>query len=287
MLVVVPDITRPFFSQVLKGIQHTAIENGYRVILGDTENNIEREEEFVDLLFQRQADGMIPLTARMDKGRIEQISRQFPTVLACKYFDGLDISTVSIDNISAARKITEHLINMGHTKIAHITGPMNLVLSRDRLKGYRQVMDTHDLPIDPAYIQEGDLSLEFSYDQMIKLLSLESPPTAVFVYNDEMAIGAIKAIKDSGLKVPEDVAVVGIDNLEISSIVEPHITTIDQPKYEIGKKAMELLIQLINGVKLENKTFVLKDELIVRESCGYKPTMRKFTKLIGSIMEKQ
>jgi LacI family repressor for deo operon, udp, cdd, tsx, nupC, and nupG len=285
ILVVVPDIARPFFSQVLKGIQHTAIESGYRVILGDTENNIEREGEFVDLLFQRQADGMILLTARMDKERIEQISRQFPTVLACEYFDGLDISTVSIDNISAARKITEHLINIGHTKIAHITGPMNVVLSRDRLKGYRQAMEIHDLSIDATFIQEGDLSLECSYNQMIKLLSLKSPPTAVFVYNDEMAIGAIKAIKDSGLKVPEDVAVVGIDNLEISSIVEPHITTIDQPKYEIGKKAMELLVQLINGIKLENKKFVFRDKLIIRESCGSKPTMRKFPQQVGPIIE--
>lgn len=206
------------------------------MILGDTENDIEREGEFVDLLFQKQADGMILLTARMDKDRIEQVSRQFPTVLACEYIDGLDISTVSIDNISGARKITEHLISLGHTKIAHITGPMNVILSRDRLKGYRQAMISHDLPVDSAFIQEGDFSLESGYHQMIRLLSLEQRPTSVFVFNDEMAIGAIKAAKDSGLKVPEDIAVVGFDNSKMSDIIEPHITTIEQPKYEIGKK---------------------------------------------------
>lgn len=281
ILVVVPDITHPFFSEVLKGIQHTAIKSGYRVILGDTENDIEREGEFVDLLFQKQADGMILLTARMDKDRIEQVSRQFPTVLACEYIDGLDISTVSIDNISGARKITEHLISLGHTKIAHITGPMNVILSRDRLRGYRQAMISHDLPVDSAFIQEGDFSLESGYHQMIRLLSLEQRPTSVFVFNDEMAIGAIKAAKDSGLKVPEDIAVVGFDNSKMSDIIEPHITTIEQPKYEIGKKAMELLLGLMSGKTLEQKKFVLKDELIVRESCGSKTTAKNFIQLEG------
>jgi len=225
---------------------------------------------------------MILLTARMDKDRIEQVSRQFPTVLACEYIDGLDISTVSIDNISGARKITEHLISLGHTKIAHITGPMNVILSRDRLKGYRQAMIGHDLPVDSAFIQEGDFSLESGYHQMIRLLSLEQRPTSVFVFNDEMAIGAIKAAKDSGLKVPEDIAVVGFDNSKMSDIIEPHITTIEQPKYEIGKKAMELLLGLMSGKALEQKKFVLKDELIVRESCGSKATVKNFIQLEGS-----
>ncbi|MFS3930419.1 LacI family DNA-binding transcriptional regulator [Priestia flexa] len=277
ILVVVPDITRPFFSEVLKGIQHKAVENGYRVILGDAENDIQREGEYVDLLFQKQADGMILLTARMDKNRIEEISKQFPLVLACEYIDGLDISTVSIDNVSSARKITEHLIRLGHSKIAHITGPMNVILSRDRLKGFQQAMNSHSLPVEPTYIQEGDFSLESGYHQMIKLLSLENPPTSVFVFNDEMALGSIKAVKDSGMKVPDDIAVVGFDNLNMSSIIEPNITTIDQPKYEIGNKAMELLLQLINGKEIKKKKIVLKDEILIRESCGSPASKRSIT----------
>ncbi|RAS79054.1 LacI family DNA-binding transcriptional regulator [Priestia endophytica] len=269
ILVVVPDITQPFFSQVLKGIQHTAAEHGYRVLLGDTENDVEQERELVDLMFQRQADGMILLTARMEEEKIEELSKQFPIVLACEYIDGLDVSTVSIDNIGGARKVTEHLIQLGHTKIAHIAGAMNVILSRDRLKGYKQAMISHDLEIHSSYIQEGESNLESGYHQMIRLLSLADPPTAVFVFNDEMAIGAIKAAKDSGLSVPQDIAIVGFDNLQMSSIIEPHITTIDQPKYEIGKKAMELLVHQMKGEPLKRKKFVLTDELIVRESCGF------------------
>ncbi|WP_394186037.1 LacI family DNA-binding transcriptional regulator [Metabacillus halosaccharovorans] len=266
ILVVVPDITSAFFSKVLRGIEHVAVQNGYQVILGDTENDTEREQEYINLLLQKQADGMVLLTARQDKTQLEEIAEHFPMVLACEYMDGLNVPTVSIDNISSARKATEHLIQQGHTKIAHITGPINVILSRDRLRGFQQAMMSHDLEIDSAYIQEGDFTFESGYHQMLKLLALETPPSAVFVFNDEMAMGAIKAVKDSHLSIPEDVAVVGFDNIKMSSVIEPNLTTINQPKYEIGKKAMELLLKLINGESLQKKKFVMKDELIVRES---------------------
>ncbi|MFD2215568.1 LacI family DNA-binding transcriptional regulator [Metabacillus endolithicus] len=266
ILVVVPDITSAFFSRVLRGIEHVAVKNGYQVILGDTENDTDRELEYINLLLQKQADGMVLLTARQDKEKLEEIAEHFPMVLACEYMDGSNVPTVSIDNISSARKVTEHLIQQGHTKIAHITGPINVVLGRDRLRGFQQAMMSHDLEIDSAYIQEGDFTFESGYNQMLKLLALEAPPTAVFAFNDEMGMGAIKAVKDSNLLVPNDVAIVGFDNIKMASVIEPNLTTIDQPKYEIGKKAMELLLNLINGEALQKKRFVMKDELIVRES---------------------
>ncbi|KHF40896.1 LacI family DNA-binding transcriptional regulator [Halalkalibacter okhensis] len=266
ILVVVPDITSAFFSKVLRGIEHIALENGYQVILGDTENDIERENSYINLLLQKQVDGMVLLTARLDKNKLEELASEFPLVLACEYVDGLNVPTVSIDNVSSARKATEHLIQLGHSKIAHITGPINIILSRDRLKGYRQAMISNDLEVDPAYIQEGDLSFESSYNETLKLLSLSTPPTAIFVFNDEMAMGTIKAAKDSGLSVPNDLAVVGFDNIKMSTVFEPNITTIDQPKFAIGKKAMELLLHLIKGEPMKKKKFVMKDELIIRES---------------------
>ncbi|MGM0877305.1 MAG: LacI family DNA-binding transcriptional regulator [Bacillota bacterium] len=279
ILVVVPDITSAFFSKVLRGIEHVAVSNGYQVILGDTENDIEREREYINLLLQKQADGMVLLTARLDKTKLEEISNHFPMVLACEYMDGLNIPTVSIDNISSARKATEHLILQGHTKIAHITGPINVILSRDRLRGYQQAMMSHDIDIDPAYIQEGDFTFESGYNQMLKLLALETPPTAVFAFNDEMAIGAIKAAKDSSLNVPKDLAVVGFDNIKMSTVIEPNLTTIDQPKYAIGKKAMELLLKLINGESINKKKFVMTDELIIRESSGSNPVSKNSQKI--------
>jgi LacI family repressor for deo operon, udp, cdd, tsx, nupC, and nupG len=270
IIVVIPDISEPFFAQVLRGIEHTAVKHGYKVLLGDTENNVQREKQFIDLLFQKQADGMILLTARLERENLLQISNQFPIVLVCEYSEGLDIPTVFIDNISSARKITEHLIKIGHKRIAHITGPMDVIISQDRLRGYQQAMMSHDLQIEPAYIQEGSQGLQSGYNQMIRLLSLEHPPTAVFVFNDEMAIGAIKAIKDNRMIVPDDIAITAFDNLEISSLLEPSLTTIDQPKYEMGKKAMILLLKLLNGENLNQKKYVMQDKLIIRESCGIK-----------------
>ncbi|HZH63056.1 MAG TPA: LacI family DNA-binding transcriptional regulator, partial [Metabacillus sp.] len=262
ILVVVPDITSAFFSKVLRGIEHVAIEHGYQVILGDTEDTVEREKEYVNLLLQKQADGMVLLTARLNKKSLEEISKNYPIVLACEYIDGLNIPTVSIDNISSARKATEHLINLGHTKIAHITGSINVVLSRDRLRGFQQAMLSHNLEVESVYIQEGDSSFESGYQQMLKLLALEEPPTAVFAFNDDMAMGAIKAAKERGITIPGDLAIIGFDNVKMSSIIEPNLTTVDQPKYEIGKKAMELLIRLING-ELPKKQIVLKDKLMI------------------------
>jgi len=270
IIVVVPDITNTFFSKVLKGIEITARRNGYRVLLGDTGNDITIEHEYLKALYEKHADGLVLLTARMDRNTIESLMEKYPVVLACEYLEDSNVPTVSIDNISAARKATEHLIKLGHKRLAHITGPMNVILSRDRLKGYKQAMKTYGLEIDPLLITEGDFYYKTGYDLMLKLMSIDNPPTAVFAANDEMAIGAIKAIQSQGLKVPEDIAIVGFDNIEMSVIFSPSLTTIGQPMHKIGEKAMNLLLDLIRGKKLRKNQFVLDDKLIIRESCGYK-----------------
>jgi LacI family transcriptional regulator, repressor for deo operon, udp, cdd, tsx, nupC, and nupG len=218
-------------------------------------------------------DGMIFLTARTRKELMEEMSRQFPIVLACEYLEGTDIPTVSIDNISSARKATEHLIGLGHRRIAHLTGPMDVILSRDRLRGYYQALAQHDIDVDAALVQEGDFSFESGYNVTLKLLALEKPPTAIFAANDAMAIGAIKAVRHRGGRVPDDVAVVGFDDIQMASIFEPGVTTIAQPMFDIGKQAMKLLLQLIDGEEVERRQFVLPDRLVIRESCGGKRRM--------------
>lgn len=267
VLVVVPDITNTFFSKILRGIERVAIENDYEVLLGDTGNDVERERGYLDILRQKKADGMILLTARLESHLLEEIAGEFPVVLACEYLEGSTIPTVSIDNISSARKATEYLINLGHRRIGFISGPLNVILSRDRLKGFRQAMAQHNIPIESFLVQEGDFSFESGYNMMMKFLALDQPPTAVFAANDEMAIGAIKAIKSKGLHVPDDISVVGFDDIKFASIYEPALTTISQPMFEIGKKAMELLIKLINKDQLEKNQYILEDQLVIRETC--------------------
>lgn len=267
ILVIVPDISNTFFSKVLRGIESVAVTNGYQVLLGDANNNIERENGYLNVLQQKRADGMILLTARMKSQIIEEISSKYPVVLACEYFEGLNVPTVSIDNISGARKATEHLIELGHSRIGFISGPLNGVLGNDRLKGYYQSMAQHNINVEPILVQEGNFSFESGFNVMLKLLALEHPPTAVFAANDEMAFGAIKAIKSRGLSVPNDISVIGFDNIQFSSIFEPALTTISQPAFEIGTKAMELLLKIMYKEEITRSQFILDDKLIKRNSC--------------------
>ncbi|SFD35139.1 transcriptional regulator, LacI family [Bacillus sp. OV194] len=270
ILVVVPNIMNTVFSHILGGIEHAAGENGYRVLLANTNKQVEREYEYLDHLKQRQVDGMILLSARMDKDILAEVINQYPVVLTADYLEGIAIPTVTIDNVSSARTATEHLIKLGYKRIATITGPLHLLVSQDRLKGYRQALLQNELDVDNILIQEGDFSHESGYNQMNKLIALEHPPTAVFAANDEMATGVIKAAKDNRLSVPEDLAVVGFDNIKLSAIYDPGITTVAQPMFEMGEKAMELLLQQINGVEMTKRQYVLENQLIIRESCGAK-----------------
>lgn len=270
IIVIVPDITNTFFSQVLKGIEILARQNGYQVLLGDTENNIDIEHEYLNSLYEKDVDGLILLTARIDRNIIEKIAKEYPVVLACEYIENTDIPTVSIDNIGAARKATEHLIKLGHKRIAHITGPKDIILCRDRLKGYLQAMKDYRLKINPLLILEGDFHYETGYNLMLKLMSIDNSPTAIFADNDEMAIGAIKAVKENNLKVPEDIAVVGFDDIKMALMCEPSLTTISQPTFEIGKKAMDLLIKILNKKIIKKRNYILENKLIIRGSCGCK-----------------
>lgn len=267
ILVVVPDITNPFFSEVLRGIESVAIQNGYQVLLGDARNNAESEASYLTILGQKKADGLILLTARSNQKMLEEISQDYPVVLACEYYEGSRLPTVSIDNVSSARKATEYLISLNHKRIGHISGPLNVVVGRDRCKGFHQAMAQHGLSVDPSLVQEGEFSFESGFNLMMKFLALQDFPTAIFAGNDEMAMGAVKAVKSKGFKVPEDFSVVGFDDIKFASIFEPALTTVAQPTFDMGQKAMQLLLKIINGEELEKSQFILPDKLIVRDSC--------------------
>jgi LacI family repressor for deo operon, udp, cdd, tsx, nupC, and nupG len=268
VIVLLPDLKNPFFSEVIRGMEDVAAREGYHLFLGNTNNDVEREREYIKMLNEQMADGLILTTARIGKDDILQLSEKKPLVLACEYLEGTDIPCVSIDNIGSARRATNHLISLGHKRIAHLSGPINVVLCRDRMNGYLQALHSKGIPVDESLMEAGDFSIDSGYLLTRKLLSLERRPTAIFAANDEMAIGAIKAVKEAKLSVPEDVAIVGFDNIPISTIIEPALTTISQPKYIIGKTAMEMVLNLIKKVPIPRHQMVLPEELIIRESCG-------------------
>ncbi|MEB2265221.1 LacI family DNA-binding transcriptional regulator [Priestia megaterium] len=268
ILVIVPDITNPFFSKVLRGIESVAVINGYQVLLGDTGNDLERENGYLNILLQKKADGMVLLTARMESKNIEEMALKYPVVLACEYIEGSAIPTVSINNISGAQKATEYLVKLGHKRIGFISGPLDGVIGQDRLKGFYQTMTRHNLTVESILVQEGNFSYESGFNIMNQFLALNHPPTAVFAANDEMAFGAINTISSKGLSVPHDISVVGFDDIKFSSIFKPTLTTISQPAFEMGTMAMKLLIKLMNKEEIERPQYLMEDQLIIRNSCS-------------------
>ncbi|WP_101842774.1 LacI family DNA-binding transcriptional regulator [Halobacillus sp. Marseille-P3879] len=268
ILMVIPDITNPFFSNVIRGIQTTAAQLGYEVLIIDSEHADFDSKKGFRMLEQKQVDGLIMLTSRVDHSTFIEVAENYPTVLACEYIEGTAIPTVSIDNVSAARKMTEHLIFLGYSKIAHIAGPTTTVLGIDRLQGFKQALQARKIPVKQSLIQEGDYSMESGYNLMLKLLAMEERPDAVFAANDEMAMGAVNAAKSLQLKVPEDIAVTGFDDIKMASLFTPSLTTISQPAFHIGEKSMKLLLSQMNKEPLSLSQYVLEDALVIRESCG-------------------
>lgn len=264
ILVVVPDITNSFFSNILRGIENTAGEKGYQVLLGDTQNK--NADDYFKYLYEKQVDGIILLTSKLSVEHLRDIYKNFPVVLACETIAELDIPTVSINNIEAAEIVTEYLINLGHKNIMHITGPLDGILGKNRLQGFENMMKKHQLLNAESSFKEGDFSLESGYRIGEEILKTKDRPTAIFAANDEMAIGIIKTFKKYNIKVPEDISIVGFDNIKLAEIVDPELTTYSQPNYQIGEKAMKLLLKIIEKSDLESNTVILEGKLLERSS---------------------
>lgn len=275
VIVIVPDISNTFFSEILFGIEQCAKDHDYQVLIADMHSQPYVEDYYFQAIQQHTIDGIISLSASIAKSLMEQIAETYPIVVACQYLENYNVPNVTIDNISAATAITCHLIQLGHTKIAHITGQPTSLLYRDRFNGYISALANHGIPIDLELVRYGESSIQSGYEQMNALLDLGKPVTAVFAAGDVMAVGAIKALKDAGLRVPEDCAVVGFDDIEISAFWEPSLTTVRQPRRQIGEAAFKKLLKLMKKQRLLHVQDVLDYEIVIRESCGYRQQHKK------------
>ncbi|MBM7682886.1 LacI family repressor for deo operon, udp, cdd, tsx, nupC, and nupG [Pullulanibacillus pueri] len=268
ILVVVPNIENNVFSQIVGGIDAVANERGYKVLLGNTNHRVEKIYDYIDHFKQRQVDGMIVLLSNLPDPVLQDLANEFPIVVTPDAKATVEVSTVTLDNVESGKRATDHLLKLGHRRIAHISGTLDITSSQDRLQGYQQAIVEGGYFVDHTLIKEGDFTFSSGFEAMSALLNTSVPPTAVFCASDEMAMGAIKSIKSRGLKVPDDIAVVGFDNIKFSEVFEPTLTTMAQPLFQMGKKAMTVLIERINNEALEEQHFIYQAELIVRESCG-------------------
>lgn len=263
IVALLPDIANPFFSEVIRGIEQVAHESGYSVLLGETQSSLVREQAYADMVAARQADGIITMSHRVPaipmQGRL-------PVVNACEYVKDHQISSVYVDNIAAAGIAVDYLVMLGHRDIAFIGGPPSSPICVDREQGYRLALQRADIAINSALIAAGDFSIEAGERAIELLLSQRQSFTAVFCSNDEMAIGAMRALSAHGLRVPEDVSVVGFDDIRFARYTTPTLTTMAQPKNALGREAMAMLIELLNDPDVPPRKRVLSADLVVRGS---------------------
>jgi len=264
-----PDFTHPFFAEIAKTVAETVRIHGYHLIISYFEEDPEWETRETDLLLARQVDGLIIASAQLpdqleEFERIRQ--RKVPYVLIDRPISGLHASFVGVDNEMIGRLATEHLIARGCSRIAHLRGP-EVGIAADRLAGYRSTLSKHDLPQWPHYVV-GGLSRAFredvGYEEMRQLLRFNPIPDGVFCYNDPVAIGAMKAIREAGLNVPTDICVVGAGNVHYSDLLAVPLTTVDQGASQTGKCAAELLLEKMNSKRvMSSRKILLSPKLII------------------------
>jgi LacI family repressor for deo operon, udp, cdd, tsx, nupC, and nupG len=271
VLVVVPDIGNPFFSNIIQSIETCAQQHNYRVVLGETTTGSSEADSYASYMRQRHVDGTILLTAEGIENFIAE-DAGIPVVMACEYLAQSPCPTVRIDNLRAAEDAVNHLLELGHRRIAYINGPAASPLSKDRLKGYQHALKSAGIAVENELLTQGDYSPGSGYLCAQQLLALDHPPTAIFAASDPMAIGVMRAASERRCQIPQQLSLVGFDDIRFAEFMTPGLTTIHQPRELIGSTAMEQLLQLLDGTTPQHDT-VLQHELVIRESTA-KPTRK-------------
>lgn len=267
LLVTVPDIANPFFAQILQGAEDAAQSVGYAVLLGDTQHQPDREERYAQMLRRNEADGLIVLGHRLPptaRAIVQELGDAAPVINGCEFDPALGIPSVHIDNAAAARAVMEHLYALGHERVAVIGGPPDNPLHQQRLEGVRAVGRARGR-LRSVTVAPGDFSVESGHAAATVLLAGDAAPTAIFCFSDQMALGTLAACRERGIRVPEDLSVVGFDDLASSRYLSPPLTTIRQPMREIGERSVHLLLAIIERVDVPLKQ-TLDFSLMLRSS---------------------
>ena len=265
---VLPDISNPFFPSLARGVEDTANKYGYNIILCNTDNKTEKEETYISVLKENYVDGVIYTSVIRNKDKsIEMLLQsKIPFVMMDRSVNVTDIPEVFTDGVSGMQQIVEYLISNDHRRIAYISGPDNNSPSEQRLEGYMKALDHAGIPIDHTIMKDGDYKISSGYQCMTELLDKGEGFTAVACANDLMAVGALEAMKERGIRVPEDISITGYDDIYLAGVLTPKLTTITQPKYEMGCLAAELLIKLVQGEEIKDRQIILQPSLVKRES---------------------
>lgn len=279
---VVPDFSSAFFVDVLRGIEDISRSLEYSVLLCNSDDNVEQEQRHLRALLSRRVDGILLASTDLYSLADTQLRSTTPTVLFDRVPPAYRGPAVSVDNVDAAYRATEHLIDLGHTRIAFIAGRLDLSTATDRADGFRKALEDRHLPLEGAYFKRGDYHSESGYRNGLELLQLQNPPTAIVCSNGLMTLGLLRAVHELHVPCPEQISIIGFDEpapdtngFNLSTLLRPELTVVAQPGYDVGKKAAETLLTILNanehtaddGMPLVK----LKAELRVRKSTAAPP----------------
>ena len=273
MGVIVSDIKDPYYAGIIEGIEKVLNENGYNFFLSTTENSLRKEELYLDRLHKVYAEGFLivgGIQSPFAGGQENQLEKeQVPMVVIGRSASRSGVTSVSVDNFAGAFKAAEHLIELGHRDILHISAYHIRVSGNERMNGYKSAMQQHGFK-NKCWIEKAEITAQSGYKVMTRVLKKGRIPTAVLAYNDVCALGVMRAIKEHGLKIPEDIAVVGFDDIPIAAYFDPPLTTVRQPQQELGMRGAALLMNRVkmSEKRVEAQNIILDAQLIVRESSG-------------------
>lgn len=266
---ILPSISNPYFAELGEEIESAAFALGYNLILCNTEDDITIEQHYLDELCKKQVDGIVYIAAQNNSENLRHLidrSLCSQIVLVDRSLTFPQLDSVYTDNIQGAYLATQHLTQAGHQRIGCITGLKNFSPTNERVSGYKKALDEANLIFNADLIYFCEDNPESSRISTLRLLELQQTPSAIFATNDIMAIGVLRALNQCGIKVPEDVALIGYDGINLTSFTNPTLSTIAQPKKEIAQNAIRLLIERIGNNSLEPRNVILQPELIIRES---------------------
>lgn len=272
---IVSDIVNPFYPELVESVEGLARESGYVTLLCNTQRDPSKDQIYARFLIEQRVAGVLFTSITPRSGAPEQLMQAgIPFVFVNRYLKGLAVPSVLTDNESGAYRMTQYLLDLGHSRIAFIRGLPNTTTSQDREAGYRRSLMDHGFKAENVYLERGDYIREAAYEATSRLLQLPVPPTAIFCANDCMAFGALDAAWDAGVRVPEDLSVVGFDNIPLSSLRAISLTTMEQPMAKMARRALEILLDLIEGKELlqDSVIEVYEPELIVRRTSGPAPS---------------
>ena len=270
LALVVTDITNPFWTTVARGVEDAAQDAGFTVILCNTDESEAKQEQYLDVLLQKRVDGILLVPARSSAEQVECVQKQdMPLVVLDRRVCSDQVDVVRGDSEEGACQLVRHLLSLGHRRIAVLSGPKDVSTAEDRVIGYRKALTEAGVEVRADWVLYGRFSKESGYEMTQQVLATSPRPTALFAGNNFIAIGALRALRDAGLRVPEDISVVAFDDLMADLAVEPFLTVVDQPSYEMGRQAADLLLARLSGSASDGyQEIVLPTRLTVRRSSG-------------------